>query len=312
MPKAQPVVRSAKDAIGGALRCLILTIAMQKGGVGKTTWARVFAEYCALVRKARVLVIDLDPQCNLSQRFLAMERDPLAEDGVLPPIHPEYDPETEKDWDGRSSITNVFYGRPLIPYSTYVPNIDILPGHGSLLQKVIKASETELKERVTNRLREFLRSDEVQDSYDIIVVDTPPSKNALTEAALRASTHVMMPMEPEPQAQEGLVYMLAFWRSEQRQRTTEDPLVHVGVLPNKFRKGVVLHEGILGEMRRNKTVAPYIMPFEVSLRIAYSEADHAEAKPKSVLERGRVDETRREAELVCRHIEGRVFGNVTE
>jgi len=293
------------------LKCPILTIAQQKGGVGKTTWARILAEYFALVRKARVLLIDTDPQCNLSQRFLKMERDPIVEDGVLPPIHPDFDAVTETDWDGRSHIANIFLGLPLVPYSTHLPQVDILPGHATMLQEVVKKTPAELKERVTNRLNEFLRSAEVQDAYDLIIIDTPPSRNPLTQAALRASSHVLMPMELEVQSLEGLVHMLSFWRSEQRLRVKEDPLRLIGVLPNKYRR-VALHQGILEAMRKDPVLSSHILPFEVGLRVAFSESDHAEANPKSVLQLPANDEARREAELVCRHIEGEVFGNVTE
>jgi len=310
MAKPQPIVKPLPGSVS-KLKCLILTVAQQKGGVGKTTWARILAEYFSLVRQVRVLLIDLDPQCSLSQRFILMERDPLVEDGVLPPIHPEYDPETEKDWNGRSPITNIFMGLPVLPYNTHLPLVDVLPGHASMLQEVVKQRPEELKEKVLNRLREFLRGRDVQEEYDVIVIDTPPSRNPLTQSALRASSHVLMPMEPEVQAVEGLVHMLAFWRSEQRLRNKDDRLELVGVLPNKCRK-VALHEQILEAMRANPALSPHILPFEVGLRVAYSESDHPEARPKSVLQLAASDDSRREAAVVCRHIEGRVFGNVTD
>lgn len=308
---AKQATKTAKASVR-EVRCKILTVAQQKGGVGKTTWTRILAEYFALIRKVRVLVIDLDPQCNLSQRFLQMERDPVADDGVIPPIHPDFDAAVDGAvWDGRSPITNIFLGRIVVPYTTYVPGIDILPGYGSQLQQVVKASESELKERIIKRLAEFLRSTEVQEAYDIILIDTPPSKNPLTEAALRASTQLMIPIEMEPQAAEGLVSMLNFWRAEQRLRSPGDPLTLVGMLPNKVRK-VALHQGILQSLREHRVLAPYILPFDAAQRIAYAESDHAEAKPKSVLHLPERDETRAEAMLVCRHVEGEVFGNVTE
>lgn len=314
MPKTRPIVRP-NAALQNHLKCPILTIAQQKGGVGKTTWARILAEYFSLVREVKVLVVDLDPQCSLSQRLLQMERDALIEEGVLPPIHPSYDsadPDEDKEWDGRSPITNIFYGKPAIPYDVDGnPRMEILPGHAKLLQDVVKRTAADLKEKVTNRLKEFLRHPEVQGAYDVVIIDTPPSRNPLTQAALRASTHVLMPMELEPQAQEGLVHMLNFWRSEQRLRAKEDPLRLVGVLPNKYRP-VALHQGILEAMRRDPVLAAHILPFEVGLRVAFGESDHSEAKPKSVLQLPPREEARREAEVVCRHLEMEVFGNVTE
>lgn len=307
MAKAQPVAE-LKPA---ARKLKIVTVAQHKGGVGKTTWVRILAEYFATVRGIRVLLLDLDPQCNLSQRFLEMDNDPLSPEGVLPPIHPDYDVKHDRDWAGRSSIADIFYGRLMVPYPTYITGIDMLPGNGQDLRLVEQQRPAEIKERVLNRLNEFLLTPEVQQAYDIVIVDTPPSKGPLTQSALRASTHVLIPMVLEPQSQEGLVGMLAFWRAERRVRTPDNPLNILGILPNMYRR-VALHAGVLEALRRDEVLAEYVLPFEVSQRVAFAESDHWAARPKSVLQLSITDEARREAELVCRHIEGEVFGNVTE
>lgn len=311
MAKTQPLEKRLPAT--SKVRCPILTVAQQKGGVGKTTWTRVFAEYFSMVRGVRVLAIDLDPQCNLSQRFLRMEHDPINQSGVLPPVHEEFQPNDPemKGWDGRSGIACIYTGDPILVYSTHLPNVDILPGHAALLQEVVKEKPEDLTKKIVERLRTFLRAEDVQEAYGLIIIDTPPSRNPLTESALRASTDVIMPMEPEVQAQEGLVHMLSFWREELRRRMPDDPLNLVGVLPNKVRR-VALHQGILEAMRSDPVIAKHVLPFEAALRVAYSESDHAEAIPKSILQLPKSDEARREAELICRHVEGEVFGNVTE
>ena len=68
----------------------ILATVQNKGGVGKTTICRLLCEYLCRKNK-RVLGIDLDSQCNFSRRFLTMEIDNTDLDGVLPPIHPDFD-----------------------------------------------------------------------------------------------------------------------------------------------------------------------------------------------------------------------------
>src|SRR5690606_32001675 len=99
----------------------ILCVSQNKGGVGKTSLVKLIS--VGLSKKGlRVLAIDLDAQCNLSKRFIEMERDPAAEDGSKPPLHPEYNPAEDDDWDGFSSSAAIYTGRLVVPYPTAVEN----------------------------------------------------------------------------------------------------------------------------------------------------------------------------------------------
>ena len=69
----------------------VLAIVQNKGGVGKTTVARILTEYFGM-QGIRVLGIDLDPQCNFSRRFLTMQLDPTDPDGVIAVRRDEMDP----------------------------------------------------------------------------------------------------------------------------------------------------------------------------------------------------------------------------
>ena len=78
----------------------IIAVVNNKGGVGKTTTSRILAEYFSIVKNERVLALDMDPQANFSNRYLKMEIDPYQQEGRIPPLHSNYDPNApeDKDW----------------------------------------------------------------------------------------------------------------------------------------------------------------------------------------------------------------------
>ncbi len=134
----------------------ILAVAGNKGGIGKTSLTRLLAEYFGRSGRA-VLVIDLDPQSNLSRRFIEMDYDPSDPDGVLPPLHPDYE-EGDPDWSGRSSSADVYFHGEVYPYPTRWEGLHLLPGHGPRLRTVELVTEEEVKDKVVHRLRDFAAS----------------------------------------------------------------------------------------------------------------------------------------------------------
>lgn len=282
----------------------ILVVAQNKGGDGKTTSCKLLAEYFAR-RKKRVLLIDLDPQCNLSQRFLRMALD-NSEDGVSPPVHPDFDENDPdfKDWNGISSAADMFYGRTMFPYPTKVDGVDILPGWGRDLRKVEMVAEEQVKERVHNVIHQFLSREEVRDEYDLVIIDTAPSKGPLTQAAMRAADFVVIPCQMEQQSKEGLRGMVGLVRDENRKRTPDRELKIVGILPNKFRRRTTLQEGIHDSLRDDPVLNAFLIPYELTLRTAFSENDHPGVVPRSIFDLDKKDPARMEVEAVCKYIDG--------
>ncbi len=155
----------------------ILAIANQKGGVGKTTTAVNLAA-SLVATKRRVLLIDLDPQGNATMGS-----------GI-------------DKYDLELSMYDVLTGQcrtAAAVQKTDPAGYDLLPANGDLVAAEVELMEMSRKE---SRLRDALG--EVRPDYDYILIDCPPSLNMLTVNALVAAQGVLIPMQCEYYALEGL------------------------------------------------------------------------------------------------------------
>ncbi len=169
----------------------VLCIANQKGGVGKTTTALNLAAGLAK-SGARTLLVDLDPQCNATTGLAQepTENHPLVSSKPL-----------------RQGVR-----------SPGPPNLDLLPGSRRFGD--IEAL-TRNDQQHSDRLKEhFSRG---FSAYDYVLLDCPPSLGPLTRTALASSTEVLMPIQCEYFAMEGLAQMIEVIRQvmQQKARTLE-------------------------------------------------------------------------------------------
>ena len=285
----------------------VITVAQNKGGVGKTTICRLIIESFAR-HGIRVLAIDLDPQSNLSRRLIEMEYVAGTPEGVLPPVQQFYDPaDPEYDgWDGRSSSADIYHSGEVFPYpATKVKGeVEVIPSDGERLRRVELVQAEDVRVRVHRRMAEFLALPEISELYDVVVVDTGPSKGPLTVSALQASSHMILPTVMEPQSIEGLHGMLGLRRRINRQRPTSDPVRILGIIPNLYRE-TSLHRDILRNLRGDDGLGVYVAPFELRNRIAFAEADHPDAEPSSVLDLPQSNPARVEAEKLGEYVLGK-------
>jgi chromosome partitioning protein len=164
-------------------RTRILAIANQKGGVGKTTTAINLGTALSAVGE-RVLLIDHDPQGNASTGL-----------GVHPHMR------------GLTLYDVLMDGAPMVEaiMKTQVPGLSLLPAEADL-----SGVELELGHSAGRayRLRDALRSLEPAAAFDYVLIDCPPSLNLLTVNALAAADAVLVPLQCEFFALEGLSQLL--------------------------------------------------------------------------------------------------------
>ncbi len=290
----------------------VITTAGNKGGIGKSTIALTLAQYLSICKNMKGAFIDLDPQGNSSSSLIPTIRDPAHPTGYMPQPHPEWDPndppEDDLLWDGISSIADIFIGRPIYPYPTWVNNLKCFPSFASLLEDAQRVLKVDVKEKVINRLKEFTSLLATHSDFEFIVIDTNPQFGPLTMAGLRAATHGLLPTELEQYGINGTIGMIEAISHEQLRRPKDDSIKIAGVLPNQVRKTAV-HNKFLNNLRSIEKSEEWLLP-PIALRTIYTELVVENAKPNCVFNLPPSNPARIESERWCSYVYDRVFHGI--
>ncbi len=215
-----------------------LCIANQKGGVGKTTTSINLATGLAVAGNS-VLLVDMDPQCNATT---GLGQSPVKK-------HPLID---------HAPIRHAVL-------ATTVPGLDVLPGSGSFRDADMLANSDG---STTKILVEHLRSGAM--SYDYVLIDCPPSLGTLTRAALSASNEVVLPIQCEYFAMEGLAQMINVIKEVMLERPGE--LTFGGIVLTMYDESLELTTEVDSDLRQffGEVVFDTVIPRDVQVAEAPS------------------------------------------
>lgn len=221
----------------------IISVTNHKGGVGKTTTALTLGHALALLTK-RILLIDMDPQMNLSQ---TLER---------------------ANWDQHRNLHMALSERKL-PLSTLItetriPGLDLIPS-----SELLRAADVEFFRKYDSALLlDKALTQAIREDYDAIIIDCPPSLNILTVNALAASDHVIIPITPGMYSLFGIDMLTDEIREIREGLNTK--LSTLGILITNFDRRVRVQKDVAEQIRA--TFGSQVFDAEIGVNAAIQTA----------------------------------------
>lgn len=223
------------------MSCTIFAFANQKGGVGKTTSCVNVAAGLAFAKK-KVLLIDLDPQGNATMGS-GVEKNSVD-----------------------LSVNDVLLGNCSVKEAVLGPspaNYDVLPANGDLTQAEVSLARDEEAD-APHRLKSAINI--ISDNYDYILLDCPPSLNMLTLNAMVAATSVIVPMQCEYYALEGISALMA--TMEQIKGAVNPGLYLEGILLTMYDPRNKLAQDVAAQLKEHFPDKVFKTPIPRNIRLA--------------------------------------------
>lgn len=251
----------------------VVTVMNMKGGVGKTTVAMHIAgalgiyKWPAQIKGRRVLMIDYDPQFNLSQAYLpaktyfSLEQDKKTVLSILQDDISSVDP-YKLQVPGSSVPPKVASLATQIYSMSNGNRLDLVPSTLDLMYVALGRADAHVT-KVEDRFRKFINA--AKSEYDLVLIDCHPAGSLMTKTALTNSDHVLIPVAPESYAVRGIGLMLDFISS--KHQGSLGPKAHI-VFNRVARVG---HSKQELEIRANKKFAPLCLTNSLKKYSAFAE-----------------------------------------
>jgi chromosome partitioning protein len=218
--------------LGAESSAVVVSLMNMKGGVGKSTLTANLGWYCASRQHKRVLLVDLDPQFNLTQYVLGVDRYEQLVKADRPTILDIF------EQIGVNAVAKVSPKREPSSVTTRLKawtkggRLDLVP---SRLELAWTLKNPQFKEKP---LAKFTAA--VSKNYDLILIDCPPTESILTEAAYLASNYILVPVKPEFLSTIGLP-LLARSIADFEDRNESATLKLAGIVFNSSSPGKLEH-----------------------------------------------------------------------